>query len=201
MAGGAPPHVLAVGASAGGVEALVEIVGALRADFPAPVLVVLHVPASFASNLPAILDRAGPLTAHHARDGDPLLAGRILVAPPGFHLIAEREEVRLGRGPRERNQRPAIDALFRSVADAFGPRAIALVLTGALDDGAAGAAAVSAQGGSVVVQDPADARHPSMPVHAIAADTPRYVATLAEIPAIVDRLAREPVSPAARVVT
>ena len=201
MAGGAPPHVLAVGASAGGVEALVEIVGALRADFPAPVLVVLHVPASFASKLPAILDRAGPLTAHHARDGDPLLAGRILVAPPDFHLVAVRQGVRLDHGPRERNHRPAIDALFRSVADAFGPAAIALVLTGALDDGAAGAAAITAQGGSVVVQDPAEARHPSMPAHAIAADHPRYVATLAEIPAIVDRLAREPVSSSARVVT
>jgi two-component system chemotaxis response regulator CheB len=201
MAGGAASRVLAVGASAGGVEALVEIVGALRADFPAAVLVVLHVPAFSASNLPAILERAGPLKAEHARDGEPLLAGRILVAPPDFHLVAARDEVRLDQGPRERNQRPAIDRLFRSVAEAFGPAAIALVLTGALDDGAAGAAEISAKGGVVVVQEPDEARYPSMPVHAIAADTPRYVARLAEIPAIVDRLAREPAPAAARAVT
>ena len=186
-------RVLVVGTSAGGVEALSRLAAALPADFPAPVLVVLHVPAFSASNLPRILDRAGPLKADHARDYDPLVVGRIYVAPPDFHLLAMREHVRVVPGPHENNHRPAIDPLFRSAALAFGPAAIALVLTGALDDGAAGAAAVTARGGTVVVQDPDEALYPAMPLHAIAAHRPAHIAPLAEIPAIVDRLAREPV--------
>ena len=186
--------MLAVGTSAGGVEALTKLAAALPADFPAPVLVVLHVPAFSASNLPAILDRAGPLAADHARDHEPLVAGRIYVAPPDFHLLAEPEEIRLGLGPYEHNHRPAIDALFRSVALAFGPAAIALVLTGALDDGAAGVGAVKSRGGTVVVQDPKDALYPAMPAHALAVDPSAHVAPLADLPALIDRLAREPVS-------
>jgi two-component system, chemotaxis family, protein-glutamate methylesterase/glutaminase len=187
-------RVLTVGTSAGGVEALTHLAAGLPADFPAPVLVVLHVPAFSASNLPAILDRAGPLAAGHARDREPLEPGRIYVAPPDFHLIAELEEVRLVRGPHEHFHRPAIDSLFRSAALAFGPGAIALVLTGALADGAAGALAVSIGGGAVVVQDPKDALYPDMPSHAIAAVPSAHVATLEDIPALVDQLAREPVA-------
>jgi two-component system chemotaxis response regulator CheB len=189
-----PARVLAVGTSAGGVEALTRLAAALPADFPAPVLVVLHVPSYSASNLPAILDRAGPLTADHARDHEPLVAGRIYVAPPDFHLLAERDEVRVERGPHEHNHRPAIDPLFRSVARAFGPAAIALVLTGALDDGAAGVVVVAAHGGTVIVQDPKDALYPDMPSHAIAAAPAATVSPLADIPALLDRVAREPVS-------
>jgi two-component system chemotaxis response regulator CheB len=189
-----PARVLAVGTSAGGVEALTHLAAALPADFPAPVLVVLHVPAFSASNLPAILDRVGPLTADHAHDHERLAAGRIYVAPPDFHLLTEREEVRVVRGPHEHFHRPSIDSLFRSVAVAFGPGAIALVLTGALDDGAAGALAVATGGGAVVVQDPKDALYPDMPTHAIAAVPSAHVAPLVDIPALVDRLAREPVS-------
>ena len=187
-------RALAVGTSAGGVEALSHLAAALPADFPAPVLVVLHVPAFSASNLPAILDRRGPLTVDHARDREPLAAGRIYVAPPDFHLLVERDEIRVVRGPHEHNHRPAIDPLFRSVAASFGPGAIALVLTGALDDGSSGAAAVAAKGGAVVVQDPKDAHYPDMPAHAIAAVPSAQVVPLAEIPALLDRLAREPVS-------
>jgi two-component system chemotaxis response regulator CheB len=187
-------RVVAVGTSAGGVEALTRLAAALPADFPAPVLVVLHVPAFSASNLPAILDRAGPLAAEHARDHEPLVAGRIYVAPPDFHLLAEREEVRVVRGSHEHNHRPAIDPLFRSVALAFGPAAIALVLTGALDDGAAGVVVVTDHGGTVIVQDPKGALYPDMPLHAIAAAPAATVSPLADIPALLDRVAREPVS-------
>jgi len=191
---GQAARALAVGTSAGGVEALTHLVAALPADFPAPVLVVLHVPAFSASNLPAILDRVGPLTAQHARDGEPLAAGGIYVAPPDVHLLAEREEMRLVQSAPEHNHRPAIDPLFRSVAEAFGAGSIALVLTGALNDGAAGAIVVAARGGAVVVQDPRDALYPDMPRHAIAAVPSAQVAPLADIPALVDRLAREPVT-------
>ena len=194
MSTGQAARALAVGTSAGGVEALTHLVAALPADFPAPVLVVLHVPAFSASNLPAILDRVGPLTARHAQDGEPLAAGGIYVAPPDVHLLAEREEMRLVQSAPEHNHRPAIDPLFRSVAEAFGAGSIALVLTGALNDGAAGAIVVAARGGAVVVQDPRDALYPDMPRHAIAAVPSAQVAPLADIPALVDRLAREPVT-------
>jgi two-component system chemotaxis response regulator CheB len=127
----------------------------------------------------------------HARDGESLEAGRILIAPPDHHLLVMSETVRVVRGPHENNHRPAIDPLFRSIALARGPAAIAVVLTGALDDGAAGVAAVAARGGRVVVQDPEEALYPAMPTNAIAAHRPDYIARLAEIPAIIDRLARE----------
>src|SRR4051794_5264972 len=119
MGTGQAARVLAVGTSAGGVEALTYLAAGLPADFPAPVLVVLHVPAFSASNLPAILDRVGPLTAQHARDGEPLVAGGIYVAPPDLHLLAERGQMRLAHSAPEHNHRPAIDPLFRSVAGVF----------------------------------------------------------------------------------
>ena len=157
-------------------------------------LVVLHIPAFSASSLPAILDRVGPLTADHARDHEPLVAGRIYVAPPDFHLLAELDEVRLTRGPLEQNHRPAIDPLFRSVALAFGPAAIALVLTGALADGAAGVTAVAARGGTVVVQDPKDA---ALRGHAV--ERARRRACCARRAARRHSRARRPAGPRARV--
>jgi two-component system chemotaxis response regulator CheB len=184
-------RVVAVGASAGGVEALTRLVSLLPRDFPAPILVVLHVPAFSPSHLPAILLRAGALQAAHARDREPLVPGRIYVAPPDFHLLAMRDHVRIVRGPHENNARPALDPLFRSVALAFGRRAIAVVLTGTLDDGAAGVVAVSMRGGTVVVQDPKEALYAAMPANAIAARAPDYVATVDEIASVVDRLVRE----------
>src|SRR5436190_21569072 len=188
-------RAVVIGASAGGVEALQRVAAGLPSDLEAPVLVVLHLPPFSASSLPAILSRAGPLEARHAVDREPLLAGRIYVAPPDRHLLVTPNEVRVVRGPHENNHRPAIDPLFRSAALAFGSGAIAVVLTGALDDGAAGVAAVSAHGGTVVVQDPQDALYPSMPLNAIAADSAEYVVPLPEIGALVSRVVLEPVSP------
>jgi two-component system chemotaxis response regulator CheB len=111
--------------------------------------------------------RAGPLTAVHAADGESIVAGRIYVAPPGFHLVVERDRVRLVRGPRENGNRPAIDPMFRSAAIAFGPRVIGVLLTGLLDDGTSGLAAIKRYGGVAVVQDPEDALFSTMPQSAI----------------------------------
>jgi two-component system, chemotaxis family, protein-glutamate methylesterase/glutaminase len=160
--------VVAVGASAGGVEALRALVAGLPPDYPGALLVVLHVPRDGPSALPAILDRSGPLPAATATDGETLRPGRIYVAPNDHHLLVLDGRLRLTRGPAENGHRPAIDPLFRSVARAYGRRAIGVVLSGSRDDGAAGLATIAARGGAAVVQDPADALYPWMPRAAIA---------------------------------
>ena len=160
---------IGVGASAGGVDALTQIVRGLPPELGACVLIVLHVPAAGRSLLSAILARNSRLPVAQAQDGEPLLAGRVLVAPPDRHLLAVDGRVQLDDGPKENGARPAIDPTLRSLAAAYGRQAIAVILSGALADGAHGAAAVAAAGGGVIVQDPQEASVTSMPRHAIEA--------------------------------
>lgn len=162
-----PTHDLVViGASAGGVSALRTLVARFEPDFPAAICIVLHVGAH-TSRLPELLSLSGPLPARHAADGDMLRPGQILVAPPDHHLLIYRDHVRVTRGPKENHTRPAIDPLFRSAALSHGARAIAVVLTGRLDDGSAGVQAIRDCGGRVVVQDPGSSEGPEMPVAAL----------------------------------
>jgi two-component system chemotaxis response regulator CheB len=172
--------VVVVGASAGGVEALTNLTRALPVDFGAAVLVVLHVPSS-GSVLPDILDRAGPLRASHAEDGNPLEPGRIYVAPPNCHLVVEDGLLSLNRGPHENGHRPAIDPLFRTAAAAYGERATGVILSGALDDGTVGLLAIKEAGGTTLVQDPEEALYPSMPSSAIAYVRPDYILRVNDI--------------------
>src|SRR5262245_11153074 len=112
-----PGHdIIVIGASSGAVETLRELVRAVTPDLLAAVFVVLHVPPSGSSILPRILSNSGPLRAHHAINGEVIEHGRIYVAPPDYHLLVERERIRLVRGPRENRARPAADPLFRSAA-------------------------------------------------------------------------------------
>jgi two-component system chemotaxis response regulator CheB len=155
--------IIVIGASAGGVEALRELARGLPPDLPAAVFVVLHVPPSGQSILPKILSNSGPLRAHHAINGEAIEYGRIYIAPPDYHMLVERERVRVVRGPRENRARPAADPLFRSAAHAYGTRVVGVVLSGALDDGTAGLAAIKRRGGVTVAQDPEEAPYPGMP--------------------------------------
>jgi two-component system, chemotaxis family, protein-glutamate methylesterase/glutaminase len=188
--------IVLVGASAGGVEALGRMVASLPEDLPAAVLVVLHVPAEGTSLLPSILSRQGPLPASHARHREPLLHGRIYVAPPNRHVLLHDQHVSLSRGPRENGHRPAVDPLFRSAARAAGPRAIGVVLSGALDDGTAGLAAIKAQGGLTVAQEPEDALYPAMPANAIEKVGVDHVVPAAALGELLARLTKEPVGDA-----
>lgn len=163
-----PVEVVAIGASAGGLQPLREIVAGLPADFPAAVLVVLHVSATGTSVLPQILQRVTDLAVTPGEDGVALGPGRVIVAPPDRHLVVEDGHVRLDRGPRENGHRPAIDPLLRSLAEAYGPRCAGVILSGTRDDGTLGLAELKAAGGTAIVQDPDEAEYPGMPANAIA---------------------------------
>lgn len=154
--------IVVIGASAGGVEALSTIVSMLPRDLRAAVFVVLHVSRG-RSLLPEILSRAGRVPAHHPDDGEKVRYGRIYVAPPDHHMTIDGDRVRVHHGPTENGVRPAADPLFRSAAREYGSRVIGVVLTGSLDDGTAGMAAVKEAGGTAIVQDPEEAFAPSMP--------------------------------------
>ncbi|MGI4946927.1 MAG: chemotaxis protein CheB [Janthinobacterium lividum] len=158
--------IVVIGASAGGVDALRSLATALPGEFPAAVFVVLHIGAH-KSQLPWLLNQTGSLRACHPKDGDPIHAGHIYVAPPDHHLLVEPGHVRLTRGPRENWARPAVDPLFRSAARAYGPGVIGVILTGGLNDGTAGLFEIKQHGGVTVVQDPDDAENPSMPQSAL----------------------------------
>jgi two-component system, chemotaxis family, protein-glutamate methylesterase/glutaminase len=154
--------LVVIGASAGGVSVLLDLAAALPADFPACVLVALHVGAH-RSLLPELMGARGPLRAVHPHDGQALQRGTIFIAPPDHHMLVEDGRIRLNRGPRENHARPAIDPLFRTAALSHGQRVIGVVLSGRLDDGTAGLQAIKRCGGLAVVQDPRDAEYSDMP--------------------------------------
>jgi two-component system, chemotaxis family, protein-glutamate methylesterase/glutaminase len=185
--------IVVVGASAGGVEALRQLVSGLPPELPAAVFVVLHVLPSGTSVLPQILARQTALTVSAAQDGEPIERGRIYVAPPDHHMLLEPGRVRLTRGPRENGHRPAVDPLFRSAARSYGQRVIGLVLSGALDDGTAGLKMISDGGGSAVVQDPAGALYPSMPRSALAHDATARPVPLEELADALCSMIDEPI--------
>ena len=182
--------ILAIGTSAGGVEALRFLASKFPGDLPASVLMVIHLSPHFQSTLDAILTAAGPLPAQFAKDDMEIARGEIYIAPPNSHLLLDGDCLRLGQGARENNSRPAIDPLFRSVALCCGSRAVGAVLTGTLGDGASGLHTLQEYGGLTVVQDPRDAAFAGMPRAALVEFKPDHVATL--MPELFHRLLRQP---------
>jgi len=157
--------IVVIGASAGGLAPLQRILGRLPENLPAAVFIVMHVGTS--SRLASVLSRDATLPVTEAGSGDEIEHGRVLIAPPGFHLLLHDRHTLLRRGPRENMARPAIDPLFRSAACSFSTRVIGVILSGALNDGAAGLKAIKRCGGTAVVQDPQEADHPEMPRSAL----------------------------------
>jgi two-component system, chemotaxis family, protein-glutamate methylesterase/glutaminase len=183
--------IAVIGASAGGVEALIRLAGGLPQDLPMAVLAVVHYPEETPSVLPRLLSRAGPLGATSPCDGDPIEHGRIYVAASGSHLQVKEGRINLIRGPKENHHRPAIDPLFRTAALAYGPRLVGVVLSGGDGDGTAGLQAVKQCGGVAVVQDPDEALFARMPKNALEYVEVDYCLRLDEIAALLGRLAGE----------
>ena len=180
-------HLVVIGASAGGVNALLEIAGQLPRFFPAPVCIVLHV-GSNPSLLPELLRSRGPNHAMHAEDGQQLTCGTLHIAPPDRHMLVLGDRLRLTRGPKENHARPAIDPLFRSAAVTHGTAAIGVVLTGQLDDGSAGLRAIKDCGGIAIVQDPSTAAEAEMPRSAMDNVEVDHCVPLQGIAALLQRL-------------
>ncbi|GAC1349822.1 MAG: chemotaxis protein CheB [Ktedonobacteraceae bacterium] len=190
-----PGHdIIVIGASAGGVEALVTIARTLPPKLPAAIFIVLHIPAQSPSHLPDILNRFGLLKAVHATDGTAIVHGRIYIAPPDHHMLVERGKIRIVHGPKENRHRPAVDPLFRSAARTYGTRVVGIVLTGSLDDGTAGLLTVKRCGGVAIVQDPKEALYGSMPTSALENVAVDYTLPLASMSPLLAHLASEKVT-------
>jgi len=183
--------IIVIGASSGGIEALRVLTAALPAYLPASLFVVVHTAPESPALLAEILGHAGKLPVTNAKDGERIQPGTIYVAPPDRLLLIEPNRVRVTQGPKENRFRPAIDPLFRSAAQTYGPRVVGVILTGYLDDGTAGLWTVKQLGGTAVVQDPADALVPIMPLNAITHVKVDYCLPLEEIAPLLVRLTSE----------
>jgi len=164
----------------GGLEALTAVLRGLPADFDAALFIVQHIGA-WPSLLPEILSRIGTLPTAHARDGEPIEHGRVYIAPPDYHMVLERDCVRLDSGPKEHHTPPAADPLFRSAAATYGPRVVGVVLTGGDSDGTKGMQAITNSGGVGIVQEPDEAKVPDMPENAMKYDKPNYSLSVGSI--------------------
>ena len=184
-----PKTIVVMGASAGGVESLGRVVNGFARDLQAAVVVALHMPRGAQSDLPAILGRAGPLETHSARAGDALQTGHIYVAPAGHDVIVEGGRLRVTKGAADNRFSPWIDGLFQSAAYEFGARSIGVVLSGMLDDGAAGVASIKRAGGRVIVETPRTAAFDLMPLAAMREVHADHVVPAHEIGPLVGRLA------------
>lgn len=173
--------IVVVGVSLGGLRALETVVSGLPHEFPWPLAVVQHRSQGGDDSLAVLLQNRTALRVTEACDKEPIRCGHIYLAPADYHLLVEGNHFSLSTDERVNYSRPSIDVLFESAADAFGAGVIGVVLTGANDDGARGAACIKARGGCLIVQDPATAESPTMPKAALSAATVDHVLPLEEI--------------------
>jgi two-component system, chemotaxis family, protein-glutamate methylesterase/glutaminase len=184
--------IIVIGASAGGIEPIRTILGGLPADFPGSVFIVVHTSANSPGVLDMIFDKAGKLPALTVDAGERIAPGKVYVARSDHHLIIEPGRVLLTRGPKENRFRPAIDPLFRSAAQTYGPRVVGIILSGGLDDGTSGLWTIKQLGGTTIVQDPREAWSPSMPQSAMQYVRVDHILRADEIAPLLVRLASTP---------
>jgi two-component system chemotaxis response regulator CheB len=187
--------IIAIGASAGGIEVLLDLVRELPADLPASIFIVVHSPPNHKSLLPELMSARGPLPARHPLHDEKIVPGRIYVAPPDNHLMVRQGSMGVVRGPKENGHRPAADVLFRTAAAAYGPRVIGVVLSGYQTCGTAGMMSIKARGGLGVVQSPATALAQDMPQSVIDKVVVDHVIAPAQLPHLLARLVRTPAGP------
>ena len=186
-----PSWLVAIGTSAGGLDALARLLPQLAPDFPGSIFIAQHMPADVSGEATLrALRKVATLECSHAHDGEPFKPGRVYLAPTDQHMMVKKTTIMVTKGARENGWRPAIDPLFRSVAVAHGNRAIGVVLTGYLDDGTAGLVAIKRCGGKCVVQDPRDAAYPDMPQNALAQVKVDHCVPIAEMGAVLTQLAQ-----------
>ena len=183
-------HIVVIGASAGGHQALRQLISALPEDYAPPVFVVLHIGAH-EIHLPNMLQQDSKLPVRYAEDNERVTPGVVLMAPPDHHLLLHDGVTRLSRAPKENFSRPAIDPLFRTAAFAHRENVIGVVLTGNLDDGTIGLQAIKACGGIAIVQDPSTAVAPDMPRSALSHVDVDYCLPVDAIPAKLVQLIQE----------
>lgn len=186
-------RIVVIGASAGGLEPLLEIVKVLPSGLPAAVFVVQHTTPDNPGYLADILSSRGVLPARYPAHGERFSDSMIHVAPPDYHLMLDADrKLIVVKGPKENRTRPAIDPLFRSAALHYGAAVVGIVLSGSLDDGVSGLHAIKTCGGTAIVQDPRDAVVDSMPRQALRYVSVDYIKPAAEIGALIAALATQP---------
>jgi two-component system chemotaxis response regulator CheB len=182
--------IIVLGGSAGGIEALEEVVRGIAPDIPAAIFVVVHMSQESPDFLAEILSKVTRLKVRYAIDREPIELGTVYIAKADWHLLIKPGEVRVVRGPKENNFRPALDPLFRSAAYTYGSRVIGGVLSGLLDDGSHGLYQIKQRGGVTIAQDPRDAIQPNMPQSAITQVGVDYVTTATEMGELLNKLTR-----------
>ena len=183
--------VFVIGGSAGSIEAMRELLSLLPRDFPAPILVVIHTPTDAPGMMASVLQRDSRMPVLNASNDAPLLPAHVYVAPPNYHLLLKRGRMRLTNGPTENRYRPAVDPLFRSAAQTYGPDAVGIILSGYLDDGSLGLYRIKQAGGIAIVQDPEDALAPDMPRNASERVHPDFSVPIRELAPLMVRLAEQ----------
>lgn len=191
----AKKNIVVIGGSSGSFEVFKTIASGLPKDLDAAIFIVWHMSPDVRGILADVLNNAGPLPAKEARDGEEIKPGNIYVARPDYHLLLENSHIRVTRGPKENRFRPAIDPLFRSAAYEYGPRAIGIIASGALDDGTSGMWAINHFGGITVAQDPTDADIASMPESVIREVEVDHIVPAKQIAGLIVRLSKEDLSP------
>jgi two-component system chemotaxis response regulator CheB len=178
------PEIVVIGSSAGGFNALQELVAFLPADFTKPLFIVQHFASETINHLPEMLAHAGKRNVLYPANGTIIRPAHIYIAPPDYHMLIEGGQILVKKGPRENRCRPSIDVLFRSAAYAFGHGVIGIILTGRRDDGSSGMWSIKRMGGTTIVQDPLDAVHPAMPANVLQYVNIDYVVPLSKISAV-----------------